>query len=262
MDHFIQKTNKYAIKGYPYKFGLLLHGPPDTGKTSLIKAIAEYTKRNIVNINLAAIKTNQELKNIIFNHQYFVQDELFPLKMGFRDVVEDIDAASSVVKKREGETEIDDIDIKNKKKMLSVLENIKFVNEPSVCNSPLFCALLNNHIELALNLINNYNANINDVSTTGSSVIHIACKNGFKTIIEALFEKGDIDINVLDENGMSCLALASENGFNEIVDMLFQKGVAINETNRIELLKKKTEKKVLIESISKLASKEKRKNKE
>jgi len=28
VDHFVKKTGKYAVKGYPHKLGLLLHGPP------------------------------------------------------------------------------------------------------------------------------------------------------------------------------------------------------------------------------------------
>ena len=51
--HFQEKTGKYAIKGSPHKLCLLLHGPPGTGKTSLIKALAHHTGRSIVNVQLS-----------------------------------------------------------------------------------------------------------------------------------------------------------------------------------------------------------------
>lgn len=31
LRHFLDRTGKYAIKGYPHKLGILLHGPPGTG---------------------------------------------------------------------------------------------------------------------------------------------------------------------------------------------------------------------------------------
>ena len=61
LNNFQKKVGKFAIPGFPHKLGLLLHGPPGTGKTSLIKALAQHTGRSIVSIPLARIKTNQEL---------------------------------------------------------------------------------------------------------------------------------------------------------------------------------------------------------
>lgn len=102
-DNFLKKKGKYAIPGYPDKLGLLLFGPPGTGKTSLIKAMASHTGRSIINISLAKIKTNQELMDIFFDQKFVVKDEELPVKLSFSDVIfvlEDVDAASKIVHKR------------------------------------------------------------------------------------------------------------------------------------------------------------------
>jgi MoxR-like ATPase len=73
LAHFQDKSGKYAIQGFPHKLGLLLHGPPGTGKTSLIKAMAQHTGRNVVSIPLARIETNQELMDIVFDQSFAVK---------------------------------------------------------------------------------------------------------------------------------------------------------------------------------------------
>lgn len=105
VDHFQSKSGKYSIRGYPHKLGLLLHGPPGTGKTSFIKAMAQYTGRSIVNVSLAKITTNTELMSVFFDKRYHIKGEYVPVKLNMKDVIfvmEDIDAASNVVKRRDG----------------------------------------------------------------------------------------------------------------------------------------------------------------
>lgn len=106
VDMFINNKNWYEEKGLPYTLGILLHGPPGTGKTSLIKAIAKDTNRHIFNIKLSDYTTQSQLRDLFFNEQVSItqngQTEHYSIPVDQRIyVLEDIDCLSEVVLARE-----------------------------------------------------------------------------------------------------------------------------------------------------------------
>lgn len=97
LDDFSNKTGIYAKKGVPNKIGYLLHGPPGSGKTSFIKSLAAYMKRDIVSISLSQIDTNEELQHILHRaRKKYIDssDELHSYNAYYEDTIfifEDID---------------------------------------------------------------------------------------------------------------------------------------------------------------------------
>ena len=101
---FFQKNEKwFTDRGIPYTFGLLLHGDPGCGKTSVIKSIANMTSRHIISVPLKNVKTSSELYSIFFGTKY----NTLTLDMDKRlYILEDIDCGGleDIVKRRSNDT--------------------------------------------------------------------------------------------------------------------------------------------------------------
>jgi ATP-dependent 26S proteasome regulatory subunit len=114
IDFFINNKQWFFDKGIPYSLGIGMHGPPGTGKTSFIKALANYTGRHIIVISLKMLKTKHDLDEIFFENRYNEKNEKDTVGFDKKIIVfEDIDCVGDIVLSREHQ--------KNKEKDTSVI---------------------------------------------------------------------------------------------------------------------------------------------
>lgn len=109
IEFFLNNRDWYDQKGIPYQIGVMLSGLPGTGKTSIIRAIANMTKRHIINVNFANITTATQLKNLFYNERLevytdctFSDTKSFYIPIDQRlYILEEIDAVSDILKQRD-----------------------------------------------------------------------------------------------------------------------------------------------------------------
>lgn len=105
LDFFLHRRDWYDQKGVPYQFSVLMSGEPGTGKSSCIRAMANFTRRHIINVNFANIKTATQLKRLFYSEDVYVIDdndasESTKLRIPIADrmfVLEELDALGTTV---------------------------------------------------------------------------------------------------------------------------------------------------------------------
>lgn len=98
---FNENRDWYEKEGHPWTFGLGLSGPPGTGKTSIIKCIANMLNRHLIIIPLNKIKTQREFSQYYFETRYNLNNTSDSITFDNKIIVfEDIDCMTDIVKER------------------------------------------------------------------------------------------------------------------------------------------------------------------
>lgn len=100
---FLDNRKWYEARGIPYKYALLLHGIPGTGKTTLAKYIAGLTGRDVIMISPSKLPGLA----IALNNIYDYDDN--HVKSSYLGIMEDIDC-DNITAKRDDPTDDEDDD--------------------------------------------------------------------------------------------------------------------------------------------------------
>ncbi|XP_020217140.1 AAA-ATPase At3g50940 [Cajanus cajan] len=65
LDRFLERKDLYKSVGKAWKRGYMLSGPPGTGKSSLIAAMANYLNFDVYDLELTDLRRNSQLRNLL-----------------------------------------------------------------------------------------------------------------------------------------------------------------------------------------------------
>lgn len=94
IKEFEAKKEEHHRLGLPHHMGIMLHGEPGCGKSSLIHAVATETERSIYYLNLGSVEADRELTGLLSGTRDWSKIIL---------AIEDIDAAGVKVKRAESD---------------------------------------------------------------------------------------------------------------------------------------------------------------
>ncbi|XP_058778746.1 AAA-ATPase ASD, mitochondrial-like [Vicia villosa] len=104
---FKEGKEYYTKVGKAWKRGYLLFGPPGTGKSTMISAIANFMNYDVYDLELTVVKDNNELKRLLIetSNKSII-------------VIEDIDCSLDLTGQRKMKKEKDDDENEEKKKLI------------------------------------------------------------------------------------------------------------------------------------------------
>lgn len=101
LEFFENNREWYENEGHPYTLGIGLHGPPGTGKTSIIKSMANKLNRHLIVIPLSKIKTQRQFHQAFFEEEYSHKNANHRISFDKKIIVfEDIDCMADLIMER------------------------------------------------------------------------------------------------------------------------------------------------------------------
>ena len=218
IDFFLNNREWYYEKGIPYSLGIGLHGPPGTGKTSFIKALANYTNRHIIVISLKLIKTKRQLEQFFFENTYNEDNTKGDISFDKKIIVfEDIDCVGDIVLNRslKNDKDKEKTSVKDKEinldtvKIGDVLQSICELNETGTSKIPTVSTISNSDLITLDDILNLWDG----IRETPGRILVIS-SNHYDKLDPALIRPGRIDIT-------HELSNASHNVIAEMYNHLF-----------------------------------------
>lgn len=133
---FEKKKAEHHRLGLPHHMGIMLHGEPGCGKSSLIHAVASETKREIFYLNLGSVEADRQLTSLLSGTRDWSKSLL---------VIEDVDAAGVKVNRETAEPT--DNSEKGEQKSPVSLSALLNVLDGILCPDGLVVIATTNHID-------------------------------------------------------------------------------------------------------------------